>query len=163
MIWATVSSWSCFCWLYRASPFLAAKNIINLISVLTVWWSPRVESSLVLLEEGICYDQCILLEKLLAFALFHFVLQHHTCLLFQISLEFLLLPSNPLLRKGPFLCVVLILEGFFYLDICIYALVIENTLLQQHKRSLCTWTSPDGQHRNQIDYILCSQRWRSSI
>ena len=27
----------------------------------------------------------------------------------------------------------------------------------------CTWTSPDGQYRNQIDYILCSQRWRSSI
>ena len=26
-----------------------------------------------------------------------------------------------------------------------------------------TWTSPDGQYRNQIDYILCSQRWRSSI
>ena len=38
-----------------------------------------------------------------------------------------------------------------------------NTLFQQHKRSLYTWTSPDGQHRNQIDYILCSQRWRSSI
>ena len=34
MIWTTVSSWSCFCWLYRASPSLAAKNIINLISVL---------------------------------------------------------------------------------------------------------------------------------
>ena len=43
------------------------------------------------------------------------------------------------------------------------ALVIANTLFQQHKRSLYTWTSPDGQHRNQIDYILCSQRWRSSI
>ena len=28
---------------------------------------------------------------------------------------------------------------------------------------LYTWTSPDGQHWNQIDYILCSQRWRSSI
>ena len=39
------------------------------------------------------------------------------------------------------------------------ALVIANTLFQQHKR-LYTWTSPDGQHRNQIDYILCSQRWR---
>ena len=26
-----------------------------------------------------------------------------------------------------------------------------------------TWISPDGQHRNQTDYILCSQRWRSSI
>ena len=43
------------------------------------------------------------------------------------------------------------------------ALVIANTLFQQHKRRLYTWTSPDGQHENQIDYILCSQRWRSSI
>ena len=51
MIWATVSSQSCFCWLYRASLSLAAKNIINLILVLTVWWCPCVESSLVLLEE----------------------------------------------------------------------------------------------------------------
>ena len=42
-------------------------------------------------------------------------------------------------------------------------LVIANTLFQQHKRRLYTWTSPDGQHQNQIDYILCSQRWRSSI
>ena len=42
-------------------------------------------------------------------------------------------------------------------------MVIANTLFQQHKRRLYTWTSPDGQHRNQIDYILCSQRWRSSI
>ena len=36
------------------------------------------------------------------------------------------------------------------------ALVIVNTLFQQHKRRLYTWTSPDGQHRNQIDYILYS-------
>ena len=43
------------------------------------------------------------------------------------------------------------------------ALVIANTLFQQHKRQLYTWTSPDGQHQNQIDYILCSQRWRSSV
>ena len=42
-------------------------------------------------------------------------------------------------------------------------LVIANTLFQQHKRRLYTWTSPVGQHRNQIDYILCSQRWRGSI
>ena len=42
-------------------------------------------------------------------------------------------------------------------------LVIANTLFQQHKRRLYTWTSPDGQHQNQIDYILCSQRWRNSI
>ena len=42
-------------------------------------------------------------------------------------------------------------------------LVTANTLFQPHKRRLYTWTSPDGQHQNQIDYILCSQRWRSSI
>ena len=34
------------------------------------------------------------------------------------------------------------------------ALVIPNTLFQQHKRRLYTWTSPDGQHQKQIDYIL---------
>ena len=37
-------------------------------------------------------------------------------------------------------------------------LVIANTLFQQHKRRLYTWTSPDGQYRNRTDYILCSQR-----
>ena len=42
-------------------------------------------------------------------------------------------------------------------------LVVANALFQQHKRRLYTWTSPDGQHWNQIDYILCSQRWRSSL
>ena len=41
------------------------------------------------------------------------------------------------------------------------ALVIENIFFQQHKRHLYTWTSPDGQHQNQTDYILCSQRWSS--
>ena len=43
------------------------------------------------------------------------------------------------------------------------ALVIANTLSQQHKRRLYTWTSPDGQHQNQIYYIICTQRWRSSL
>ena len=38
------------------------------------------------------------------------------------------------------------------------ALVIANTLFQQYMRRLYTWTSPDGQHQNKIDYILCSQR-----
>ena len=38
-----------------------------------------------------------------------------------------------------------------------------NTLFQQHKRRLYTWTSPDGQYQYQIDYILCSQRWRRFI
>ena len=43
------------------------------------------------------------------------------------------------------------------------SLVIAKTLFQQLKRRLYTWTSPDGQYQNQIDCILCSQRWKSSI
>ena len=43
------------------------------------------------------------------------------------------------------------------------ALVIANILFQPHKRRLYTWTSPGGQHQNQVDYIPHSQRWRSSI
>ena len=43
------------------------------------------------------------------------------------------------------------------------ALVIANTFFEQHKRKLYTWTSADGQHQNQIDYILYSQRWRTSL
>ena len=39
-----------------------------------------------------------------------------------------------------------------------HSLVIENNLFQQHKRRIYTWTSPDGRQRNQINYILCSQR-----
>ena len=70
IVWITVSSQSCFYWPDRASPSLAEKNMINLISVLTIWWCPCVESSLVLLEEGVCYDQCILLAKPLP----HFIL-----------------------------------------------------------------------------------------
>ena len=41
-------------------------------------------------------------------------------------------------------------------------LVIAHTLFQQHKMTLCM-DIINGQYRNQIDYILCSQRWRSSI
>ena len=43
------------------------------------------------------------------------------------------------------------------------ALVIANTIFQQHKRQFYTWTSPNGQYQNQIDYILCSWRWRICI
>ena len=42
-------------------------------------------------------------------------------------------------------------------------LAIANTLFQQNKIRLYMWTSPDDQYWNQIDNILCSQRWRSSI
>nr|XP_015209863.1 PREDICTED: craniofacial development protein 2-like [Lepisosteus oculatus] len=40
---------------------------------------------------------------------------------------------------------------------------VSNTWFMQPKHCLYTWTAPNGQHRNQIDYILCSQRWKSSV
>ena len=43
------------------------------------------------------------------------------------------------------------------------SLVIAKTLWQQHKSQLYTWASPNGQYQNKTDYILCIQRWRSSI
>ena len=46
--WATVRSWTCLCWLYRTSLSSSAKNIINLISVLIIWWCLCVKPSLVL-------------------------------------------------------------------------------------------------------------------
>ena len=39
----------------------------------------------------------------------------------------------------------------------------QQTPSPNNTREDYTWTSPDGQHQNQIDYILCSQRWGSSI
>ena len=131
---ATRSSWSepqsaprlVFCWLYRACLSLVAKNIINLISVLTIWWCPCVESSLVFLEEGACYDQCNSLGRtLLAFALLHSVLQCQTCLLLHVSLDFLLLHFSPLYWKG-YLFWVLVLEGLVGLHRTVQLQVLQH-------------------------------------
>ena len=67
MIWATVSSWSCFCWLYRASPSLAAKNIISLISLFTICWCPCVESPLMLLERVFAMTNMFLWQNSVSF------------------------------------------------------------------------------------------------
>ena len=100
MIWVTVSHRSCSCWLS-----LAVKNIINLISVLTIWWCPCVASCIV--GRGCLLWRVHSLNKtLLAFVLLHFVLQGQTCLLLQVSLDFLLLHSNPLWWKGHFFVVI---------------------------------------------------------
>ena len=102
-------SFSCFCWPFRASPSLAAKNIISLILVSTIWWCPCIESSLMLLEEGVCCDQCVLLAKLCYPCPASFCTPGQICLLLQVSLDFLLLHSSPLWWKG-YLFGVLVLE-----------------------------------------------------
>jgi len=107
MIWATVSSQSCFCSLYRACPSLAVKSVISLISVLIVWWCPCVVFSCVI-GSGCLLWPVHSLGK--AFTLLHSVLQGQICLLLQVSLDFLLLHSSPLSWRGH-LFWVLVLEG----------------------------------------------------
>ena len=177
MIWATVSPRTLFYWVYRASPFLAEKNTLDLISVLDfpggsdsmesaykagdpgstlglgrspgegngkplqysclenpmdegAWWAAvhGVAKSWTQLSDftftfiffqywppgdSMCrvmycvvgrgcllWPVCSLGKTLLAFALLHFVLQGQTCLLLQVSLDFLLLHSSLLWWKG---------------------------------------------------------------
>ena len=122
MIWATVSPWSCFYWLYRASPSLAAKNIINLILVLTIWWCPCVKSSGMdwnHLEASGDWNGKVGSQELPA-----------------VTGKFGLGLQNEGQQR--------LIE--FYQE---NTVVTANTLFQQHKRWLYTWMSPDGQYWNQ--------------
>ena len=75
------------------------------ILILIICWRPCVESSLVVLEKGVCYDLYVLLAKLLVFDLLHFVVLGQIRLFLLLSLDLLLLHSNPLLWTGcPFSC-----------------------------------------------------------
>ena len=76
MIWATVSSRSCFFWLYRVSQTLTAKNIIR------VWYSPSgdVHVFCVVGRGCLLWPVHSLGTTLLASSLLHFVLQGQTCM-----------------------------------------------------------------------------------
>jgi len=41
--------------------------------------------------------------------------------------------------------------------------VAANALVKRHPRRRYTWIAPDGDHRNQIDYMLAQRRWISSV
>ena len=101
IIWATVSSWSPFWWLYRASLSSAAKNIINPIFTIDhlVMSMCRVVS-FVVVRGLLLWPAHSLCRTLLSLALLHFVLQGQTCLSHQVSLNFLLLHSSSLRWKG---------------------------------------------------------------
>ena len=74
-------------------------NIINLISVLTIWWCPCVESC-VLGRGCLLWPVCSLGKIPLAFALLHSLFQGQICLLLLVFLDVLLLHSSPLYWKG---------------------------------------------------------------
>ena len=138
MIWATVSSQSCFCWMYRASPSLAAKNIINLISVLTIWWCPSVVFSCVVRRGCLLWIVHSLGKTLLAFALLHSVPQGQICLLLQVFPDYLLLHPSPLQWKGH-LFWVLVLKGLVGLHRIIQLQFLQRYWLGHRLRLLWHW------------------------
>ena len=126
MIWATVSSWSCFSWQYRASPSLAAKSMINLISVLIIWWCPCVDLLLFCWKRVFTMTSAFSWQNSVSLcpALFF---TPRSNLLLQVSLDFLLLHSSPLWWKG-LLFLVLVLEGLvgFHRTVQLYLLGISG-------------------------------------
>ena len=137
MIWAIwVSSQSCFCWLYKTSPSLAIKNIISMISVLTIWWCPCVESSR--WKKVFTRTSVFSWETLLAFAWIHFVLQDQICLLLEVSLDFLLLHSSPLWWKGDLLW-VLVIEGLVGLHRTVQLQLLQHQRLGHRLGLLWYW------------------------
>ena len=146
MIWATVSSRSCLCCLYRVSPSLTTKNIISLISVLTIWWCSCVKLSLVLLKKGDCYDW----QGSVGLCPLHFVLQGQTCLLLQVSLDFLLLHSSPLWWKG-YLFLVLDLDSLVGLHRTIQLQLLQHYWFGHRFGSLWYWMVCHGNEQR----LLC--------
>ena len=95
MIWATVSSRSCFCWLYRASPSLAAKNIqsdfgidhlvMSMCRVMFCW--RRVfamtsafswQNSVILCPASFCIPRLCWLTAISEGATFHKIIYNHS-------------------------------------------------------------------------------------
>ena len=55
-------------------------------------------------------------------------------------------------------------NGLYVIDLCAtHNLFIANTWYQQKKSAQHTWISPDGQTKNQIDFILGDKRYRNGI
>ena len=111
MIWATISSRSCFCWLYRAFPSLVTKNIVNLLLIFT---DPLV-MSMSKVVSCVVGRGCLLWPvpsggKTVSYCHAPFCTKGQICLLLQVSLDFLLLHSHSLWYKRH-LFLVLILEG----------------------------------------------------
>ena len=113
MIWAIVSSWSCFadsvelsiigCNKYHQFDFSIDHPVMSMCRVV----------SCVVGRRCLLWPVHPLGKTLLSFALLHFLLQGQTCLFLQVFLDFLFLHSSPLWWKGLFFFffLVLVLEG----------------------------------------------------
>ena len=157
MIWAAVSSWSCFCWLYRASPSLAAKNTRSDFSIDHLVMSVCRVFSCVVGRGCLLWPVCSLGKTLLAFALLHFVLQRQICLLLQVSLDFLLLHSRTLKWKGH-LFWVLVLEGLVGLHRIIQFQPLQNYCLGHRLGLLGYWMVCLGnEQRSSCSFWDCIQ------
>ena len=102
-----VSSWSCFCSLYGVSPTSTAKNIINLIS-----GDIHVQGILsCCCKRMFAMTSTFSLQNSVSLWPTSFCTPRPNCLLLQVSLDFLLLHSNPLWWKAH-LFLVSVLEVF---------------------------------------------------
>ena len=137
MIWATVSSWSSFCWLYRASLFSAAKNIMSDFGIDYLVMSMCKVISYVGGRECLLWPVCSIDKPLLPFVL-HFVLRGQTSLFLQVSLDFLVLHSNPCDEKNIFLG-VLVLKGLVSLHGTIQLQLLQRYWLGHRLRLLWYW------------------------
>ena len=89
-----------FCWLQSFSIFSCKEHNQSDFGIYHLVISMCRAVSYVGGKECLLWPVCFLDKILLAFALLHFVLQGQTCLLLQVSLDFLLLHSSPLWWKG---------------------------------------------------------------
>jgi len=154
MIWATVRSQSCFCWLYRASPSLAAKNIIQLISVLTIWWCPYVESSLVLLEDGVCYDLWFSWQNSVSLCPASFCTPRLNLPVTQgVSWFPTFAFQSPMMKRTSFLC-VLVLEGLIDLHRTVQLLLLQHWWLGHRLGLLWYWMVFFGNSQRSLCHFL---------
>ena len=136
MIWATVSSWSCFCWLYsfcifdckeyNQSDFGVDQLVMSMCRVFSCW------------KRCLLWPVCSFGKTLLAFVLLLFVLQGQTCLLLQVSLDFLFLHSSPLWWKEH-LFLVLVLKGLVSLHRTIQLKLLQHSWLGHRLGLLWYW------------------------
>ena len=135
---------SCFCWLYiylLTSLSLVANNIINQVSVLTIWWCPCVVISCVVGTVCLLWPVYSLGKTLLVSAIHHVVLQCQACLLLQVSLDFPLfyISSRSSLHVLINSCTFSILFSRFWINFIIITLNTFSDTLPISSSFLWSW------------------------